>query len=122
MTSGTSGTNPIEDRNAAWLQESLRQCHRELADLREAQEHYLESRATIDRLESQLDDLTRYLDRYLSTTENSPAGWRGRVRRRLDRRVPSPAEAADVALLRESDLFDGAWYLRRYPEVAATGL
>ena len=118
----TSGTTPLEDPDAAWLQESLRQCQRDLGELRKSQERYLENEATIDRLSAQLTEVTDRLDEHLRETEHVPAGWRGTVRRRLLRNLPSPAEEADIAVLRSSDLFDGSWYLRQYPEVAGTGL
>lgn len=118
----TSGTSPLEDREVTWLQESLRQCQRELAEQRESQERYLETQATIDRLTAQLTELTDRLDEHLRQSEHVPGGWRGAVRRRLLRNLPSPSEEADIAVLRSSDLFDGSWYLRQYPEVAGTGL
>ncbi|MEO9324923.1 hypothetical protein ABFT23_15620 [Nocardioides sp. C4-1] len=35
---------------------------------------------------------------------------------------PTPEESADLDRLRSSPLFDGAWYLQRYPRVIRTGL
>jgi len=52
----------------------------------------------------------------VTRTEIPPSWWR-RVLRKRRLRQPPP----DVATLRASPLFDAAWYLSTYPDVAATG-
>lgn len=108
--------------DTARLEESLRQCRAELAAVREREEALAEDRAEADRARDQLAELARRVDVYLTRSEWSPAGLRGWVKRRLVRSVASQGEAAAAKELRKSGLFDGAWYLSTYPEVAETGL
>lgn len=110
-----------EDREVAKLEASLRSCRLELAAVRAEQESWAEEHAELDRVRTQLNELSERLDERLRQAARS-AGFRGWLKRRLLSSLPSDSELADVATLEDSDLLDGAWYLRRYPEVAATGL
>lgn len=102
--------------------EELQTCRAALAAERRRVEQLAEIVAAGDRAEEQLRDLVAHLDRHLTGAERDPGGVRGWAKRRLVRGVASPSEAAELAELRASSLFDPVWYLRTYPEVAATGL
>ena len=51
--------------------------------------------------------------------ENGLVRLLGALKRRLSRRLPSPR---DISLVAGSGLFDTAWYLSRYPDVARDGI
>lgn len=109
------------DPDVARLEESLRQCRRELAAVRQEQETWGERVAPLEHAERQLRALAEALDQHLTDTERATSGVKGWLKRRLVA-GPTPAEVDDVARLRASPLFDGAWYLQEYPEVVRTGL
>jgi hypothetical protein len=102
--------------------DALTQCQRELAADRQKLEALSEEVAHARHEATQAKLLARSLYNRLVAAEKVLTGWRGRLARRLYPELPTPAEAADVAELRASSLFDGPWYLTMYPEVAATGL
>lgn len=106
----------------AKVRELLRLCRLELTAVREEQERWAEEHATLFRAREQLIALSERLDEGLAKQEQTPRGVRRWVRRRLPAVSPNPREVADVARLRATPLFDGAWYLREYPAVAASGI
>ena len=110
-----------EGRDVAKLEESLRSCRLELAALRAEQERWAEEHAELAHALDRLTTLSESLDRRLRESEHT-AGLRGWVKRRLLPSLASADELDQVSTLLASGLFDGAWYLREYPEVAATGL
>jgi hypothetical protein len=101
--------------------EALRQCRVELAAVREEQEAREERLAPLEDEARRFEALSVALDEHLTARERATAGLRGWLKRRLVP-GPTPAEAEDVVSIRESPLFDGAWYLREYPQVVGTGL
>jgi hypothetical protein len=113
---------PTDEGRAAELEESLRRCRLELAAVRERYESLSEDRASAERARNQLAQLAGNLDARLTRAERTASGWRGRVKRALNRRIPTPEELSQAREIRKSSLFDGVWYLSAYPEVAKTGL
>lgn len=112
----------IADDRTNELKESLRLCQLEMAAARERLEILAESQAAAELARDQLVRLARNLDARLTGSERASSGWRGRVKRALNRRIPTPEELKAAKELRKSSLFDGVWYLSTYPEVAKTGL
>jgi hypothetical protein len=113
---------PTDEGRAAELEDALRRCRLELAAERERNELLSENQADADRARDQLARLAGNVDARLTRSERASTGWRGLVKRALNRRIPTPEELAQARELRRSSLFDGAWYLSTYPEVAKTGL
>lgn len=111
-----------ETVSTAHLEESLRQCRQELAAIRERFEQLSENQAAADQARDQLALLAGHVDTVLTRAEWSPPGVRGWIKRRISTTVASVQEASDAKELRKSRLFDGAWYLSTYPEVAESGL
>jgi hypothetical protein len=109
------------DRDVAELEAALRSCRLELAAVRAEQEEWAEEHAELEQTRARLAELAAGLDERLTAAERAE-GLRGWVKQRMLRSMPTPQERAQLAVLRESGLFDGAWYLRQYPEVARTGL
>lgn len=104
------------------LRESLRLCQLELANVREEQEQWAERLAPLEYAHTRFVDLTTRLDAWLTEQEQVPAsGWRGRLKHRIVG-LPTEQEQAELEQLRSTPLFDGAWYLREYPNVIGTGL
>ncbi|HEY0890612.1 MAG TPA: hypothetical protein VGE38_13470 [Nocardioides sp.] len=118
----TPSPERAEPTEVARIQATLRECQQALARAREQYEERAEAAATAVRLDHALTELTRHLHERLVAAERVPAGPRGWLKRRMFPHVPTPAEEADLAVLHGTPLLDGPWYLRRYPEVAATGL
>jgi len=108
--------------DVASLEDSLRQCRLEHAALREEQETWAEHIAPLEEAEKRFEALTVALDERLAATDRATPGLRGWLKRRILPESPTPSEVAGLAKIRSSPLFDGAWYLRHYPDVAATGL
>lgn len=106
----------------ARLEESLRQCRLELAAVREEQETWAERTAVLERAERRLAELSRALDEHLTATERATEGLRGWLKRRVVPGAPAPEELDELRRIRSSPLFDGAWYLREYPDVARSGM
>jgi nucleotide-binding universal stress UspA family protein len=113
---------PDTDPDVTSLTDALRHCRRELASVREEQETWAERIAALEDAARRLDALSSALDERLRARDRASAGVRGWVKRRVVKGSPAPMEIDDVMRLRSSPLFDGAWYLREYPDVAATGL
>ena len=110
-------------RQAPGLRESLRLAQRELKWTQIEHEHQAETlqrvRRQRSRLREQLDLMSEALAAVLSeqywAQARGPRTALGRLARRSRPEVDG-AEADLVAEVEASDLFDGAWYLRRYPE------
>lgn len=108
---------------ATGLRESLRLAQRELKWTQIELEHQAESlqrvRRQRARLREQLDLTSEALAAVLSERyweqARGPRVAIGRLARR-GRSEPDGAEADLVAEVEASALFDGAWYLRRYPD------
>ena len=107
------------------LREALRQCQLELAQVRAAQETLAEEQFEAANRSNDVKAvaLSRALNDRLVKQPSGGTGLRGRAWRWLSRRrMASAEEWRQVDALRASDLFRGPWYLRQYPDVAATGL
>lgn len=101
------------------LRDALRLAQRELKWTQIEHEHQAEAlqrvRRQRARLREQLDQATEVLAEVLSERYRSEAGGARSALGRLARRGDS-SEADLVAEVEASELFDAAWYLRRYPE------
>lgn len=106
----------------AGLRSELERCRRELASARELHESCAERDAEHDRTLDQALELSRLLDARLTAEEKVVHGPKGWLKRRVMPNAATEEELADARELRASALFDGAWYLRSYPEVVSTGL
>jgi hypothetical protein len=113
------------ERHVADLRDSLRLAQRELKWTQIEHEHQAEAlqrvRRQRARLREQLDVTTEVLAEVLSGRYWAQAGGARSPLGRLARRTRSDVDATEADLVAEveaSDLFDGAWYLRRYPEAA----
>lgn len=99
--------------------ESLRLVQRELKWMQIEHEHQAESlqrvRRQRARLREQLDQATEALAEVLGERYRAEAGGARSALGRLARRGDT-SEADLVAEVEASDLFDAAWYLRRYPD------
>jgi hypothetical protein len=116
-------TTATEQVEVARIREELQQSRRELAALRAEQEEWAEERAGLEYDQRQFIELTERLDQHFIETEGSPdTGRRRRLLFGSSARPASEREIADMARLRATPLFDGAWYLRENPGVAATGM
>jgi hypothetical protein len=112
------------ERDVADLRDSLRLARRELKWTQIEHEHQTESlqrvRRQRARLREQLDVTTEALAELLSerywSQVRGPRAALGRLSRR--RAETREVEADLVAEVEGSDLFDAAWYLRRYPDAA----
>lgn len=80
-------------------------------------------RALLDRTETSLEQAhiqREQAEGRARVASAPPPGLRARLRRRLRRRwQPTEAEAALLAVVRASELFDPAWYVSRYADVRA---
>jgi hypothetical protein len=111
------------EQDAASLRDTLRLARRELKWTQIEHEHQAESlqrvRRQRARLREQLDLTSDALAAVLSeqywAQERGPRAALGRLARR-GRTEGDSSEADLVAEVEASDLFDGGWYLRRYPE------
>jgi len=112
----------MAEPDATRLEESLRQCRLELAAVRLEQESWAERLAPLEHAATQLHELSAALDEHLTAVERATPGLRGWVKRRLLPGTPAPSEVEDLATIRSSPLFDGAWYLEQYPDVVRTGM
>lgn len=106
----------------AELRSELERCRDELASAREQHESCAERESEYDRALEQAMELSRRLDARLTAEEKVTSGPKGWLKRRVLTNAATEEEIADSHELRGSDLFDGAWYLRAYPEVVSTGL
>ena len=108
------------------LQEELELCRRELAQVREQQEKWMEQAARLPVAERARDTFARALAVELSSgywtrlqpERVLPGGLRGRLLRWILGfwRRPSPTEEL-VVLVEQSRYFDPVWYLVEYPDV-----
>ncbi|MCL3837901.1 hypothetical protein [Aeromicrobium duanguangcaii] len=106
----------------AVLKSQLAQCRHELAVARQAHESCAERESENDRALDQALQISRVLDARLTAEESVTSGPKGWLKRRVMPNAATTQEIADARELRASALFDGAWYLRAYPDVVATGL
>ena len=104
------------------LEKSLHQCRSELASVRHQYESMAETSAAAERAAAQAVEISRVLNEHLVASEAVAAGPKGWLKRRVLPNAATASEIAEAQQLRDSSLFDGAWYLRTYPEVIATGL
>ena len=116
--------DPKESDEIARLTAQLATAHAELAALRKEQEAWAEkeTRIRVDR------------DRAIKATEEFATAMAARLRienaglgkgaaiLRKRFRPPSRAEAVHLELIRGSELFNAAWYLRAYPDVVHLGM
>ncbi len=102
------------------LRDALRLAQRELKWTQIEHEHQAEAlqrvRRQRARLREQLDQATEALAEVLGERYRSETGGARSALGRLARRGDA-SEADLVAEVEASELFDAAWYLRRYPEV-----
>ncbi len=95
----------------------------ELAHLRKEQEKYElrigRARAERDLVEKSAVVISRALDERLRVDGSSKGRKHSLLSRR--QRPPTAEERRQVELIRSSPLFDGAWYLRHYHDVVASG-
>lgn|GEM_PF-5220129 len=110
------------DDELAKLRETLRLCQLELVEVRGREEEREERLAPLERQAEKFIELSENLDERLRRWETARTGLRGWVARQILGVVPSEKEVRDITLLRSSDLFDGAWYLREYPGAVKSGM
>jgi hypothetical protein len=109
---------------------------RELAQLRSVQETWMEQASKLPKMQRERDEFATSLARQLSLAywhQSGPAAYdakrtlRNRIARLLRGGRPSGHEVAlrlqwdHVRVIESSQLFDGGWYLREYPDVVAAG-
>lgn len=107
---------------AVELRAELTRCRHELAAARDQHEACAERDTEHDRAVAQSLAISQLLDARLTSHENLASGPKGWLKRRVMPNAATAEELEDVRELRASALFDGAWYLRTYPEVVTTGL
>lgn len=108
--------------------EALELCQRELAQLHERQEEWMEQAALLPKAVSARDTFAKALASRLSSDywarqrpgRSLPGGVRGRLARWILEfgRRPDP-EWSRIELLEKSRYFDAGWYLSEYPDVLA---
>lgn len=110
------------------LGKALELCRRELAQLRERQEEWMEQAALLPRAVATRDTFAKALASRLSSSYWArqrpgrclPGGVRGRLARWiLEFGRASNPEWSQVELIEQSRYFDAAWYLVEYPDVLA---
>jgi hypothetical protein len=99
--------------SASELAASLRLARRELKLVRRQQE---EDREALQALRRQVHVFSQALAELLG------ARYRESAPQAPESEGPDASEAALVAEVEASELFDAAWYLRRHPEIAEAGL
>jgi len=114
----------------ARLAGTLELYRRELAQLHERQEEWMEQAAQLPKAVATRDLFAKALASQLSANYWArqqparclPGGMRGRMARWILEfgRRPDP-ESSLVELLEQSSYFDAAWYLAEYPDVLAAG-
>ncbi len=108
---------------ASVLQAELATARAELAELREAQEQTAEREAELIAARDQAERAARSLSEALAVRVRIDSAGRGRGNKMLKgRQKPvTRQEEAELELLRDSPLWDPAWYLRTYPDVVDLG-
>lgn len=108
----------------ARLTEELATARAELAALRQEQETWAEQEIKIrvdrDRAIKAVDEFATVLAARLRI-ENAGLGKGTKILRKRFR-PPSRTEAVHLELIRGSELFNGAWYLRAYSDVVLLGM
>lgn len=109
--------------DAAALQAELAAARAELAELRRAQEQVAEREAELIAARDRSDRAARSLSEALAARVRIDAAGRGRGGALLKGRQKPPTREEEVhlELLRDSALWDPAWYLRTYPDVVELG-
>ena len=112
----------------AVCERKLALCRAELAALRGSQEAHQEAVARLPAALRDRDELAKRLAAHLSKAhwdhvagESARPAWRRIGRRLLGRRVDD-GEQAQLRALEASELFDGGYYLREYPDVLQAGM
>lgn len=108
------------------LQDDLHHCRRELAQVREQQEEWMEQAALLPKAVASRDRFATALAKLLSTAywgrqrpgQFLPGGMRGRLARWVLEfgRRPDP-DWQLIELIEQSPYFDPVWYLSEYPDV-----
>lgn len=108
---------------AAELRAELVAARAELAGLRDAQERVAEREAELVATRDQATRSARLLSEALAARVRVDGAGRGRgsALLRSRQRPVTKDEEAQLVLLRDSDLWDPAWYLRTYPDVVELG-
>ena len=116
--------DPKDSDEIARLTAQLATAHAELAALRMEQETWSEKEIKIrvdrDRAIKAADEFAVALAARLRI-ENAGLGKGVEILRKRFR-PPSRTEAVHLELIRSSELFDAAWYLRAYPDVVHLGM
>lgn len=109
--------------DAAALEVELTAARAELAELRAAQEQVAEREAELTAARDDAERSARSLSEALAARVRIDAAGRGRGSALLKgRQKPlTRDEEAQLELLRDSALWDPAWYLRTYPDVVELG-
>jgi hypothetical protein len=114
------------------LQADLDSCRRELAQVRQKQEAWLEQASLLPKVRDARDAFARRLAAQLSSGywasqqpgRMMPGGLRGRIARFVLEagRRGNQEEWRAIEAIEQSPYFDGTWYLGEYPDVADAGL
>lgn len=114
----------MDNAEIARLTEELATARAELAALRKTQESWSEKEIKIrvdrDRAIKAADEFAEALANRLRI-ENAGLGKGADILRKRFR-PPSRTEAVHLELIRGSELFNAAWYLRAYPDVVHLGM
>lgn len=117
-------TDRTDTGEIARLTEELATVRAELAALRAEQEAWSEKEIKIrvdrDRATKAADEFAHALAARLRI-ENAGRGKGADILRQRFRSI-SRTEAVHLELIRNTELFDGAWYLRAHPDVAHLGM
>jgi hypothetical protein len=105
------------------LRAELAAARAEIAGLREAQEQVAEREAELIAARDQAERAARSLSEALAVRLRIDGAGRGRGSALMKGRQKPPTrdEEAQLELLRGSELWDPAWYLRTYPDVVELG-
>lgn len=117
---------PVSELEASQLKDALDLCQRELAQVREQQEKWMEQAALLPKTVAARDRFAKALATQLSSAYWArqrpgrllPGGLRGRLARWALEfgRKPDP-DWRLVELIERSPYFDAVWYLAEYPDV-----
>ncbi len=111
------------ETDAAALEVELVVARAELAELREAQERVAERESEMLAAKDRAERAARVLSEALAVRlrVDSAGKGRGSALLRGRQKAPTRDEEAQLELLRDSALWDPAWYLRTYPDVVELG-